>query len=158
MSARFIMRLALALTPVLAATLFSSGCVTSVADSAARRLNRQAEASDSPYRYRAYSVPGGSAVEKYRVVPPTPSPTPADLQPTTANAELQKDILAKIDVMRQGWGSHVTPSLLGVQPLGVSGDSIREAWFIKQGDGAIRYEVTMTSSSQGGTDFKVEEP
>jgi hypothetical protein len=96
--------------------------------------------------------------EKYRAIPPTPSPIPAGLQPTTANAVLQKDILALIVAIQQGWGSSVAPSLLGVKPLGVSGGSVRESWFIKQGDGAVRYEVTMTPNSQGGTDFKGEGP
>ena len=108
-------------------------------------------------------VPGaefgrGWVLEKYRVTPPSPSPIPADLRPSTANAELRKDILAQIDVMQRDWGCNVAPTLLGVQPLKLSDGSIREAWFIKQSDSTIRYEVTMTPSAQGGTDFKIEGP
>ena len=144
------------LITVFAVTLFSCGCVFNSADVAVRRLNHQAKASGSPYRWRDHSVPGGWTIEKYRIIPPPSSPIPADLQPTSANIELQKDILAKIDVIQQGWGSSVAPSLLGVKLLGVSDGSIRESWFIKQGDGAVRYQITMTPSPQGGTDFKIE--
>jgi hypothetical protein len=150
------MRLPLALIAIIAGSVFTSGCVFNSADVAVRRLNHKAKASGSPYRWRDQSVPGGWVVEKYRIIPPVPSRIPTDLQPTTANAELRKDILAKIDVIQQGWGSNVVSSLLGVQPLGMSNGSVREAWFIKQGDGAIRFEVTTTPSSQGGTDFKIE--
>jgi hypothetical protein len=158
-----IMRLRIALIAILAASLLS-GCISSgsfVPSSlyfAARRLNHEAEASGSAYRYRAVSEPGGYALIKYRTVPPSPSPIPANLQPTTANAELRKDILAKIDAMQRAWDSDVTPTLLGVQPLGLSGGSFKEAWFIKQGDGAIRYVVTLTQSPKGGTDFEIEWP
>ena len=97
-------------------------------------------------------------IEKYRVVAPLPVAIPAELKPTTANLELQKDILAKIEIFQQGWGSKVAPSLLGVQPLGVSGGWVKELWFVREGNGALRYEVTATPSSTGGTDFKINGP
>lgn len=145
---------------LLAATVIMTftGCANPTAVNAVRQLNREAERTGSPYRYRAYRVSGGSAVEKYRVIPPTPSPIPADLHPTRANAELQRAIVAKIAVIQQGWGGTVGPSLLGVKPLAASAGSIKESWFVKQGDGAIRYEVTMTPSAQSGTDFSVAGP
>ena len=97
-------------------------------------------------------------IEKYRVVAPMPIAIPAELKPTTANLELQKDILAKIEIFQQGWGSKVAPSLLGVQPLGVSGGWVKELWFVREGNGALRYEVTATPGSKGGTDFKIKGP
>jgi hypothetical protein len=135
-----------------------SGCMNPTVTNAVRQLNRDAARTDSPYRYRAYRVPGGAAVEKYRAVAPTPSPIPADLQPTTANAELQKDVLAKIALIEQGWSGTVTPSLAGVQRLPASDGSTKETWLVRQGYGAIRYEVVMTPSAQGGTDFSVKGP
>jgi hypothetical protein len=163
MRTRFIMRSTHMLI-VLCALSLTSGCVFNSADVAVRRLNHEAVASGSPYRWRYHSVPvsgaefgRGFVFEKYRIIPPSPSPIPADLHPTTANTELRTDILAKIDFMQRDWGCKVAPTLLGVQPLGFSDGSFREAWFIKQGDGAIRYEVTITPSPQGGTDFKIDE-
>jgi hypothetical protein len=144
----------LAATVILAFT----GCMNPTVTNSVRRLNRDAERSGSPYRYRAYRVAGGTTVEKYRVIPPSPIPIPTDLRPTSANTELQRDIVAKIAIIQQGWSSTGGPSLLGVKPLAASGGSIKELWFVKEGEGAIRYEVTMTPSAQGGTDFSVRGP
>ena len=136
-----------------------SGCTNPTTTNAVSQLNRDAARTGSPFRYRTERVPGGTTVEKYRIVAPTPGPVPADLQPTSANAELQKDILGRIASMAaEDWGGTTAPSLAGVQQLPPSGGSIRETWFVKQGDGAIRYKVTMTPSAQGGTDFSVAGP
>jgi hypothetical protein len=98
-----------------------SGCTNPTAVNATRQLNREAERTGSPYRYRAYRVPGGgTAVEKYRIVAPTPGPIPDDLQPTSADAELQKDALAKIALIEQQWGSTATPALAGIQRVTTS--------------------------------------
>jgi hypothetical protein len=123
-----------------------------------KNRKKKNEAAGSPYRLRAYRVPGGTAVEKYRVIPPSPIAVPTDLQPTTANAELRTDVLNKIAALQQDWGNSNAPDLLGVKPEGVVQNSIKESWFIKWDDNAIRYEVTMTPSPQGGTDFKLVGP
>jgi hypothetical protein len=152
------MRLPLVLIAILTASPFLSGCVGNSADIAVRRLNHEAEASGSPYRWRNQRIPGGWTTEKYRVVPPAPGPIPADLQPTAADVKLQKDILAMIDGIQRDWGSSVAPSLLGVKPLSASDGSVRELWFIKLGDGAARYEITMIQDPQGGTHFEGNGP
>jgi hypothetical protein len=107
---------------------------------------------------RAYRVPGGTVVEKYRAIPPSPIPVPIGLQPPTANAELQTDILNKIATLQQDWGNSNAPVLLGRKSDGIFQKSKKESWFIKQDSGAIQYEVTMTPSPQGGTDFKLVGP
>ena len=118
-------------------------------DGSARSVNRDAEKAGSPYRYRVHNVPGGSWLEKYRAVPPDSVSAPAGLQSTTADSTLQKDILTKIGLAQQGWGDSTSPVLLGVQPLGTSGGSIKEAWFVKQNESAIRYEITLTPGREG---------
>jgi len=43
--------------------------------------------------------------------------------------------------------------------IGVKSDGPKkEIWFVKQGEGAVRYEVMMVSAPQGGTDFSVTGP
>jgi hypothetical protein len=136
-----------------------SGCTDPTATNAVRQLNRDAERTGSPDRYRANRVPGGgTAMERYRIVAPTPCSIPDDLQPTSANADLQKDIRAKIALIEQGWDSTATPVLLGVQRIASSDGSIKETWFVRQGKGAVRYDVTLTPSTMGGTDFSVTGP
>jgi len=152
------MRLQLSLVAILASSLFASGCVFSTADVAVRRLNHQAEASGSPYRYRDQYIYGGWVVEKYRIIPPVPSPTPTDLKPTSASSQVQKDVLTNIASLQKDWGCDVAPLLLGVEPLGVTNNSTMESWFVKQGSGAIQYKVTMTPSADGGTDLIIEGP
>jgi len=142
-----------------AAILTLTSCKNPTAVNAVRQLNRDAERSGSPYRFRSDRVPGGTAVTRYRIIPPKPGPAPANLKATTADAELQRDILAKVLIIQQGWGDTASPSLLGVEPLAsADGRSTKESWFVKQGDGAVRYEVTMTPSPGGGTDFSVTGP
>lgn len=151
------MRLPLFITAFFA-IIFLAACVNMSAIDAERRLNHEAKSSDSPYRWRAYNVDGGTALEKYRIVPPSPSPVPADLKPTTANTELRTDVLNKIAVLQQGWGNNNAPNLLGVKLESVSQNSTKESWFIKQDDEAIRYEVTMTPNPKGGTDLEIQGP
>ena len=95
----------------------------------------------------------------YRILPaPTPDSIPVDLQPTATETWLQKRILQRIEMIQRGWGNSIAPSLIGVHSLGVSGGPIKELWFVRQGEGAIRYEVTTFSSLQGHIDFKVVGP
>ena len=99
------------------------------------------------------------AETSYRVTPPPmPGSIPADLLPTAPETWLQKRILERIEMIQRGWGSSIAPSLIGVHSLGVSGGPIKELWFVRQGEGAVRYEVTALSNSQGGIDFKVVGP
>jgi hypothetical protein len=153
-----IMKKLFSLMALFIVALFLSSCVDPGVANGVRRENKKNEAAGSPYRLRAYRVPGGTAVEKYRAIPPPPIPVPTDLQPTTANVELRTDVLNKIAGLQQDWGNSNAPILLGVKSEGVAQNSIKESWFIKQNDQAIRYEVTMTPSPQGGTDFKLEGP
>jgi hypothetical protein len=150
-------RLRLSFVLILAA-LLASGCVFSPADVAVRRLNHQAEASGSPYRYRDQYAYGGWVVEKYRIIPPVAGPIPKDLKPTSANSQVQKDVLTNIASLQKEWGCDVAPLLLGVKPLGETNNSTMESWFDKQGSGAIQYEVSMTPSAEGGTDLQIEGP
>jgi hypothetical protein len=138
--------------------LFLFGCANPTVTNAARKLNHEAEASGSPYRYRTYNMDGGTVLEKYRITPPSPTPVPANLQPTTANPELRTDVLNRIAAFQQGWGNTNAPILLGVKSEGIFQNSIKESWFIKQDDGAIEYKVTMKPSPQGGTDFELNGP
>lgn len=99
------------------------------------------------------------AESTYHVIPtPMPGSIPADLQPTATETRLQKRILERIEMIQRGWGNSSAPSLIGVHSLGVSGGPIKELWFVRQGEGAVRYEVTAFSSLQGGIDFKVVGP
>ena len=143
---------------VFVAALLASGCRSSTAQKTAAKLNREAEASGSVYRFRAHRAGKVSALEKYRAVPPVPRPPPADLQPTSADAELERDVLEKIRFIQQGWGRIETPVLLGVRPVNTSGGAIRETWFVKHDDGAARYDVTLSPSEGGGTHFAVTGP
>lgn len=136
-----------------------ASCSNPTTGNAARQMNREAERAGSPHRYRAQSAPGGSStVQKYRVTPPVPVPVPADLAATRANAQLQKDVLAKIADIQHGWAGKAAPVLLGVKAVEASAASIQEIWFVKQGNGAARYTVTMTPGVQGGTAFTVTGP
>ena len=136
-----------------------TGCKNPTATNAIRQLNRDAERSGSPYRFRADRVAGQTVVSKYRMIPPKPSPAPASLQATAANAELQRDILAKIRYIQQGWGDIAWPTLLGVEEVAIeAGRPTKESWFVKMGDSAVRYDITMTPSPRGGTDFSVTGP
>ena len=95
----------------------------------------------------------------YRILPaPTPDSIPADLQPTAAETSLRDRILRRIEMIQRGWGTSSAPSLIGVHSLGVPGGPIKEVWFVRQGEGAVRYEVTAFVSPQGGIDFKVDGP
>ena len=95
----------------------------------------------------------------YRVLPaPTPDSIPVDLQPTAAETQLQERILGRIEMIQRGWGNSNAPSLIGVHSLGESGGPIKELWFVRQGEGAVRYEVTAFSSPQGGIGIKVVGP
>lgn len=152
------MKLQFCLVLLLVAALFSSGCAITPADSAVRRLNHQARASGSPYRYRAHNALNGSVVEKYRAIAPVPGPIPADLRPTVADLKLQTDILTTIAVVQQGWGCQVAPSLIGVKATGVSNGAFQELWFVTQDSGALRYRVTMTPRPKGGTGLKITGP
>lgn len=148
---------------VLVAGLFAFGCAShgpSPAEMKATQLNQQAIAAKSPYRYRAdRNAFSGSGVERYRITPPPVGPVPGGLQPTTAEDDLQKKILSKIQELQQEWGGEETPVLLGVQLLDQADGIVREAWFIKSNDGAIRYEVKITPSSLGNMmDFKSPGP
>jgi hypothetical protein len=143
---------------VLAVALLASGCRSSMAQKTAAKLNREAEASGSPYRFRAHRAGKVSALEKYRAVPPIPRPPPADLESTSADAELQRDVLGKIRFIQQGWGRIEPPVLLGVKPVSTSEGVIRETWFVKHDDGAARYDVTLSSSEGGGTHYSVTGP
>src|SRR5687768_6979451 len=145
-------------TTVLIFALVASGCRSSTAQKTAAKLNREAEASGSPYRFRAHRAGKVSALEKYRAVPPIPRPPPADLESTSADAELQRDVLGKIRFIQQGWGRIEPPVLLGVKPVSTSEGVIRETWFVKHDDGAARYDVTLSSSEGGGTHFSVTGP
>ena len=140
------------------AALLACGCRSSVAHRTAAKLNREAEASGSSYRFRAHRAGKVSALEKYRAVPPIPHPAPTDLQPTSADTELRRDVLEKIRFIQQGWGRIETPVLLGVKPVSTSGDAIRETWFVKHDGGAARYDVTLLPSEGGGTHFSVTGP
>jgi hypothetical protein len=133
-----------------AAILCFTGCLSwTVEDSAARYANRDAEKSGSPYRFRVNRVSGGKALEKYRSVPPSAVVAPANLRRTTADAKLQNDVLIKIAQAQSDWGDTTTPVLLGVQPLTESDGSVKETWFIKHKDGAIRYEVSLSQRPDG---------
>jgi hypothetical protein len=152
------MRNLILLIPFFIVGVFLSGCIDPGVANGVRSENKKLEAAGSPYRMRAYRVPNGTVVEKYRAIPPSTISAPTNLQPTTANAELRTDVLNKIAVLQQDWGNSNAPDLLGVKPEGVFQNSIKESWFIKWNDEAIRYEVTMTPGPQGGTDFKLVGP
>lgn len=94
----------------------------------------------------------------YRVTPPTPIAVPEDLQLSIANQQLQDDILKKIKLLQNNWGEKTTPVLLGVTARGAVDSAIKEIWMIKQGNGGIRYTITLLQAPQGGIDFKVDGP
>ena len=108
---------------------------------------------------RAVIMPLKRAETTYRILPaPTPGSIPVDLQPTAAETSLQESILGRIEMIQRGWGNSIAPSLIGVHSLGESGGPIKELWFVRHGEGAVRYEVTTFASPQGGIDFKVVGP
>src|SRR5687767_3567501 len=49
-----------------------TSCKNPTAVNAVRQMNRDAERTGSPYRFRAHRVPGGTAVTRYRIIPPKP--------------------------------------------------------------------------------------
>src|ERR1700760_4066868 len=139
------MRLLPAFITILVAWLFATGCAShgpSSSETEAAQLSQRSAASGSPYRYRAdpYAF-GGTGIERYRITPPLSGPVPAGLQMTTGEDNLQNKILLKIQALQMEWGNGATPVLLGVQLLDQSDGIVREAWYIKTDDGAIRYEV-----------------
>src|SRR5215211_1362492 len=98
-----------------------------------------------------------TAVQNHPIVPLNPGPVPADLQPTRANAKLRRDVLANIAAIQQARGG-ASPSLIGVKPIATSDGATKETWFIRERAGAVRYDVTMTPSAAGGTDFSITGP
>jgi len=130
------------------AALGCAGCgSTSIETSATRNANRDAETSGSPYRYHVRNSAGGKIIEKYRVVPPRTVTVPGNLEHTSADARLQINILAEIARLQRNWGDTTPPTLLGVQPLEKTADSIKEIWFIQNRDGTRQYEVVLSRQS-----------
>ncbi len=145
-----LMKQNLRLITCFAVALLFVGCASwTIQDSAARYANRDAKASGSPYRYRVRHTPQGVVLEKYRATPPSVVAVPANLQQTAGDAKLTQDILADIARLQSGWGDTTVTHLLDVQALGSTKDGVKESWFIKHGDGAVRYDVSLTQRSTG---------
>jgi len=136
--------------------LVLAACANPTATNAVRRLNRDAATAGSAHRYRITA--DGNGVEKYEVAPALSPSAAKNLQPTSADATLKNDILGKIGSVEATRGGSAAPRLLGVHAMGVSAVPGREIWFIERGTGAVRYDVTLTPSADGGTDFAVRGP
>lgn len=149
-----------ALWSIAVSALLLASCSSPSSADTLGRMNREAKKNGSPYRYRlAQGAPGApmAGVEKYRVVAPAPVRVPADLGKTAASSELEKDILHHIGLMQREWGGDPSPVPLGANPLPALRGSLKELWFLKYKDGAVRYEVTMTPTGDR-VDYSVTGP
>ena len=133
----------LAITLVLMFTL--AGCGNSTVDLFARQQNRAAEASGSPFRWKAESIRDGTAMTRVMIDLPLGS--------TKAGDTLRKDILSQIKKVelsqRRG-----APEVEEVRLL----PDAREVWVLKNKTEGVAYIVTMKPSPQGGSSFSIAGP
>ena len=109
------------------------------------RLNREAEASGSPFRWKSESARGGTVLTRVMIDLP--------LGETKADAPLKKDILSKIEQAELSKGRGVPE----VEEVHLLPDG-REVWLLQNRQHGVAYVIGMKPSAQGGTDFSITGP
>ena len=133
------MKIALRIILIASAALLA-GCQSQTATIAVRIVNREAEASGSPFRWEARSVPGGTALTRVMIDLPRGS--------TKAEGTRKRDILDRIEQAERS-KQRGAPELEEVRLL----PDGREVWILRQREG-VAYVVTL----QDGADFTLEGP
>jgi hypothetical protein len=122
-----------------------TACLSSSLTSSVEYANRKAEADDSPFRWKAKTVPGGSILT--RVLADLPS------EPSRADPVLKQDTLALIAKMEAVAG-RTDPQVEDVKLM----KDRREVWLLRSGSDGIAYIVNFRQSAHGGTDIELSKP
>lgn len=109
------------------------------------RLNREAKATGSPFRWESESRGGNAIITRVLLDLPRGD--------TKADAPLKKDILSKIERVESSKGRGA-PEIAEIclMPDG------REVWVLKNQQHGVAYVIRMEPAPQGGTDFTVAGP
>lgn len=124
-----------------------AGCAGMQMQEAARAANEEAAANGSPFRWEARDTKDGTVLRRVLVDLP--------VGPTSADAQLQADILAVI-AKSERTQNRPAPRVLQVRLL----PNRREIWVVASAtpDEGLAYIVLMRPSSRGGTDIMVNGP
>jgi hypothetical protein len=128
------------------------GCASATADRAVAIANENLEKQDSPFRWEAISVNGGSVLRRYLV--PMPS------GPTLADIGLQADIKKQIAKLENSNAKDQEIEVVDIKKWEIISGIAKEVWVIQTNSGKHAYIVEMRVSQtiKNGVEFKVIGP
>ncbi len=133
------------LTSVSVLILGLSGCGNPIIN-AGNKINREAEAKGSPFRWEMTDLGRGSTAMR-RVMIDLP------IGHTSAGDILKKDILTQIGKVEASY-QRGTPELKEVRLL----PDGREVWILKNQDSGLAYVLSLKPAVNGGTVYSVDGP
>jgi hypothetical protein len=83
-----------------------------------------------------------------------PSTQSSNLQ-TSADAQVQDDVMRMIGTYEAAAGGSNKPRLLSVTAIGKRGNAISERWVVESNRKSITYQVLLVPSPKGGTDYSI---